>query len=77
MAQPTSTETVGAFAEQHNTDQDETADAFRQVLDDVAALSPNPARDQSPPGGAGSGHKGHTLTGLLAKPVASQFASAS
>ena len=44
MAQPTSTETVGAVAENLNTNQDGTADAFQQVLDDVAALSPNPAR---------------------------------
>ena len=49
MAQLTSTETVGAVAEDFNTTQDGTADAFQQVLNDVAALSPNPARDQSSP----------------------------
>ena len=58
MEQPILAETVGAVAENLNTDQDGTADAFQQVLDDVAALSPNPARDQSPPGGAGSGQEG-------------------
>ena len=58
MEQPILAETVGAVAEQPNANRDQDKDAFQQVLDNVAALSANPARDQSSPGGAGSGHEG-------------------
>ena len=56
MSQPILTEAVGADAEQPNIVRDQPADAIQKVLTDMSQL--HPARDQSPPGGAGSGQEG-------------------